>query len=221
MLKKHPIEGAYALEEATSLVRQLTRTRFDASIDIAVRLGVDTQKGDQVVRGAVRLPHGTGRDVRVLALCADDKAEEAKKAGADLVGLDEYLKRIEDGWTEVDVIITTPDVMPRLGKLGRILGPRALMPNPRTGTVTNAIGTAVQEAKAGKINVKADKYGIVHAAIGRASFTAEHLTANALALLQGLQRLRPSAAKGTYMKSIHLSTTMGPSVAVDTHTIGV
>ncbi|GAA3564755.1 50S ribosomal protein L1 [Snuella lapsa] len=205
----------YSLDEASALVKDITNTKFDASVDIAVRLGVDPRKANQMVRGVVSLPHGTGKDMKVLALVTPDKEAEAKDAGADYVGLDEYLDKIKGGWTEVDVIITMPSVMGKLGPLGRILGPRGLMPNPKTGTVTMDVAKAVSEVKAGKIDFKVDKTGIVHAAIGKASFSADKIAGNANELLQTLIKLKPTAAKGTYVKSIFLSSTMSPSVAVD------
>jgi len=205
----------YSLDEASVLVKDITSTKFDASVDIAVRLGVDPRKANQMVRGVVSLPHGTGKDMKVLALVTPDKEAEAKEAGADYVGLDEYLDKIKNGWTDVDVIITMPSVMGKLGPLGRILGPRGLMPNPKTGTVTMDVAKAVIEVKAGKIDFKVDKTGIVHAAIGKASFTADKLAENATELIQTLIKLKPTAAKGVYVKSIYLSSTMSPSVAVD------
>ena len=206
----------YSLEEASALVKEITNTKFDASVDIAVRLGVDPRKANQMVRGVVSLPHGTGKDVKVLALVTPDKEAEAKEAGADFVGLDEYLDKIKSGWTDVDVIITMPSVMGKLGPLGRILGPRGLMPNPKTGTVTMDIAKAVTEVKAGKLDFKVDKTGIVHASIGKASFTADKIAGNANELLTTLIKLKPTAAKGTYVKSIYMSSTMSPSIAIDT-----
>lgn len=205
----------YTLEEASALVKEITYTKFDASVDLAVRLGVDPRKANQMVRGVVSLPHGTGKDVKVLALVTPDKEAEAKEAGADYVGLDEYLDKIKGGWTDVDVIITMPSVMGKLGPLGRILGPRGLMPNPKTGTVTMDISKAVSEVKAGKIDFRVDKTGIVHAAIGKASFSADKIAGNANELIQTLIKLKPTAAKGTYVKSIFMSSTMSPSVAID------
>ncbi|MFV0564593.1 MAG: 50S ribosomal protein L1 [Flavobacteriaceae bacterium] len=205
----------YTLDEASALVKEVTNTKFDASVDIAVRLGVDPRKANQMVRGVVSLPHGTGKDVKVLALVTPDKEAEAKEAGADFVGLDEYLDKIKNGWTDVDVIITMPSVMGKLGPLGRILGPRGLMPNPKTGTVTMDVAKAVTEVKAGKIDFKVDKTGIVHAAIGKASFSADKIAGNANELIQTLLKLKPTTAKGTYVKSIFLSSTMSPSIAVD------
>ncbi|MFD1614835.1 50S ribosomal protein L1 [Gelatiniphilus marinus] len=205
----------YSLDEASALVKEITNTKFDASVDIAVRLGVDPRKANQMVRGVVSLPHGTGKDVKVLALVTPDKEAEAKEAGADYVGLDEYLDKIKGGWTDVDVIITMPSVMGKLGPLGRVLGPRGLMPNPKTGTVTMDVAKAVTEVKAGKIDFKVDKTGIVHAAIGKASFSADKIAGNANELLTTLIKLKPTTAKGIYVKSIFMSSTMSPSIAVD------
>jgi large subunit ribosomal protein L1 len=205
----------YSLSEASALVKEISNAKFDASIDIAVRLGVDPKKANQMVRGVVSLPHGTGKDVKVLALVTPDKEQEAKDAGADYVGLNEYLDKIKGGWTDVDVIITMPSVMGKLGPLGRVLGPRGLMPNPKTGTVTMDIAKAVSEVKAGKIDFKVDKSGIIHAAIGKVSFSAEKIEGNAQELLSTLMKLKPTAAKGTYIKSIFMSSTMSPSIAVD------
>ena len=218
-LSKIEADKLYSLAEGSKKVKEVSFTKFDASVDIAVRLGVDPRKANQMVRGVVTLPHGTGKDVRVLALVTPDKEAEAKAAGADYVGLDEYLQKIKDGWTDVDVIVTMPAVMGKLGPLGRVLGPRGLMPSPKTGTVTMEIGKAVQEVKAGKIDFRVDKTGIVHASIGKLSFTAEKLTENATELLQTLIKLKPTAAKGTYIKSIYLSSTMSPSVAIDTKAV--
>ncbi|MEE4000910.1 50S ribosomal protein L1 [Tenacibaculum sp. FZY0031] len=209
----------YSLQDASALVKEITYVKFDASVDLAVRLGVDPRKANQMVRGVVTLPHGTGKDVKVLALVTPDKEAEAKEAGADYVGLDEYLQKIKGGWTDVDVIITMPSVMGKLGPLGRVLGPRGLMPNPKTGTVTMDVAKAVQEVKAGKIDFKVDKTGIVHAAIGKASFDAAKIEENANELIQTLIKLKPTAAKGTYIKSIFISSTMSPSVAVDVKTV--
>jgi len=206
---------AYSLKDASALVKEIASAKFDESVDISVRLGVDPRKANQMVRGVVTLPHGTGKDVRVLALVTPDKEEEAKAAGADYVGLDDYLQKIKDGWTDVDVIITMPAVMGKLGPLGRILGPRGLMPNPNTGTVTMDVAKPVQEVKAGKIDFKVDKTGIVHASIGKVSFEAEKITENAAELIQTLIKLKPTAAKGTYIKSIHISSTMSPAIALD------
>ena len=205
----------YSLRDAAALVKEITNVNFDASVDIAVRLGVDPRKANQMVRGVVTLPHGTGKDVRVLALVTPDKEEEAKSAGADYIGLDEYLDKIKAGWTDVDVIITMPSVIGKLGPLGRVLGPRGLMPNPKTGTVTMDIAKAVSEVKAGKIDFKVDKAGIVHAAIGKVSFDAEKIEGNAKEIIETLNRMKPAASKGVYMKSIYLSSTMSPSVPLD------
>ncbi len=205
----------YSLQEASALIKEITNAKFDASVDIAVRLGVDPRKANQMVRGVVTLPHGTGKDVKVLALVTPDKEAEAQEAGADYVGLDEYLEKIKNGWTDVDVIITMPSVMGKLGPLGRVLGPRGLMPNPKTGTVTMDVAKAVSEVKAGKIDFKVDKTGIVHAAIGKASFPAEKIEGNAKELLDTLLKMKPTAAKGVYMKSIFMSSTMSPSVQLD------
>ena len=208
-------DKAYKLSEAAALLKEITFTKFDASVDIDVRLGVDPRKANQMVRGVVTLPHGTGKTVRVLVLCTPDKEAEAQAAGADFVGLDEYVEKIKGGWTDVDVIITTPNVMGKVGALGRILGPRGLMPNPKTGTVTMDVAKAVQEVKAGKIDFKVDKYGIIHTAIGKVSFTPEQIVENAQEVMSTIIKLKPSAAKGTYVKSIFLSTTMSPGVEVD------
>lgn len=207
---------SYDLAAASALVKDITNVKFDASVDLAIRLGVDPRKANQMVRGVVTLPHGTGKDVKVLALVTPDKEAEAKEAGADYVGLDEYLQKIKDGWTDVDVIVTMPSIMGKLGPLGRVLGPRGLMPNPKTGTVTMDVARAVSEVKAGKIDFKVDKTGIVHAPIGKASFSAEKLVGNANELLTTLMKLKPTASKGTYMKSIYMSSTMSPSIAIDT-----
>lgn len=205
----------YSIDEASSLVKEVNTAKFDASVDIAVRLGVDPKKANQMVRGVVSLPHGTGKDVKVLALVTPDKEAEAKDAGADFVGLDEYLDKIKNGWTDVDVIVTMPAVMGKLGPLGRVLGPRGLMPNPKAGTVTVEVGKAVADVKAGKIDFKVDRYGIIHAAIGKVSFTPEKIKENAAELVSTLVKLKPTAAKGIYMKSITLSSTMSPGVHVD------
>lgn len=210
----------YSLEEATQLVKETSFTKFDASVDIDVRLGVDPRKADQMVRGVVALPHGTGKDVRVLALVTPDKEEEAKAAGADFVGLDDMIKKIEGGWTDVDVIITMPTVMAKVGRLGRVLGPRGLMPNPKAGTVTLDVGKAVGEVKAGKIDFKVDKFGIIHTSVGKASFDANKLQDNIQEMVATIARLKPASAKGTYLKSIYLSSTMGPGIQIDKSTIG-
>lgn len=205
----------YRLSEATSLVKEITYTKFDASVDIDVRLGVDPRKANQMVRGTVTLPHGTGKVARVLVLCNPDKEAEAKEAGADFVGLDELIQKIEGGWTDVDVIITQPSIMAKVGRLGRVLGPRGLMPNPKTGTVTDEVGRAVTEVKGGKIDFKVDKTGIVHAAIGKVSFKPNQLEENANELIQTILKLKPSAAKGTYVKSISMSSTMSPGIHIE------
>ncbi|ACU06745.1 LSU ribosomal protein L1p (L10Ae) [Flavobacteriaceae bacterium 3519-10] len=209
----------YNLEEASALVKEVNFAKFDASVDIAVRLGVDPRKANQMVRGVVSLPHGTGKDIKVLALVTPEKEAEATAAGADYVGLDEYLQKIKEGWTDVDVIVTMPAVMGKLGPLGRILGPRGLMPNPKSGTVTMDIGKAVAEVKAGKIDFKVDKYGIIHAGIGKVSFDAAKIKENAQELVQTLIKLKPTASKGVYVKSIYLSSTMSPGIAIDTKSV--
>lgn len=214
-LSKLDRDKAYSLNDASSLVKEITFTNFDASVDLDVRLGVDPRKADQMVRGIATLPHGTGKDKTVLVLCTPDKEEEAKAAGADHVGLDEYITKIEGGWTDVDVIITMPTVMAKVGRLGRILGPRGLMPNPKAGTVTLDVGKAVQEVKAGKIDFRVDKFGIVHTSIGKVSFSPEKIQENALELIQIISKLKPSASKGTYFKSITLSSTMSPGIKID------
>lgn len=219
VMEKFDATKSYSLTEAASVVKNITTTKFDASVDIAVRLGVDPKKSNQMVRGTVSLPHGTGRAVRVLVLCTPDKEAEAKAAGADHVGLNEYIEKIKGGWTDVDVIITTPSVMGQVGALGRILGPRGLMPNPKTGTVTMDVGKAVTEKKAGNIDFKVDKAGIVHASIGRVSFDAGQLAENANELIQSLLKLKPSAAKGAYIKSISMSSTMSPGVIVEPRSV--
>ena len=209
-------KNIYTLKEASALVKEITNTKFDASIDLAIRLGVDPKKANQMVRGVVTLPHGTGKDVRVLALVTPDKEAEAKEAGADHIGLDEYLQKIKDGCTDIDVIVTMPSVIGKLGPLGRVLGPRGLMPNPKTGTVTMDIKKAVSDVKGGKIDFKVDKTGIVHAAIGKASFTADKIYENADELLKTINKLKPSTAKGIYVKSVFMSSTMSPSISIDT-----
>ncbi len=218
-LAKYDATKSYTLSEAATVVKTITASKFNASVDIAVRLGVDPKKSNQMVRGTVSLPHGTGKDVRVLVLCTPDKEAEAKAAGADHVGLTEYIDKIKNGWTDVDVIITTPSVMGQVGALGRILGPRGLMPNPKTGTVTMDVGKAVTEKKAGNIDFKVDKAGIVHASIGRVSFDAAQLAENANELIQSLLKLKPSAAKGAYIKSISMSSTMSPGVIVEPRSV--
>ena len=219
VLAKVDLAKPYSLTEACDLVKAITTTKFDASVDISVRLGVDPRKANQMVRGTVALPHGPGKDVRVLVLCTPDKEAEAKAAGADHVGLDDYIEKIKGGWTGIDVIITMPAVMGKVGALGRILGPRGLMPNPKTGTVTMEVGKAVQEVKAGKIDFKVDKYGIVHSSVGKVSFEGNMIRENANELIQTLVKLKPSAAKGTYIKSIYLSSTMSPGVQVDAKSV--
>ena len=214
-LSKIDRASLYSLADAASLVKEITTAKFDASVDMAVRLGVDPRKADQMVRGVVTLPHGTGKTVSVLALVTPDKEAEAKEAGADYVGLDEYLQKIKDGWTDVDVIVTMPSVMGKLGPLGRVLGPRGLMPNPKTGTVTMDVGKAVSDVKGGKIDFKVDKTGIVHASIGKVSFDADKILGNANELLQTLVKLKPSSAKGAYIKSVSMSSTMSPSIPVE------
>lgn len=211
----------YKLGEAAALLKEITFTKFDASVDLDVRLGVDPRKSNQMVRGVVTLPHGTGKQVRVLVLCTPDKENEAKEAGADYVGLDEYIEKIKGGWTDVDVIITTPNVMAKVGALGRILGPRGLMPNPKTGTVTMEVGKAVAEVKAGKIDFKVDKFGIVHSSIGKVSFTADQIIENAKEFMSMINKLKPTAAKGTYVQSIYLSSTMSPGLAVDPKSVDI
>ena len=209
----------YTLKEASSLIKEITTTKFDATIDLNVRLGVDPRKANQMVRGSVTLPHGTGQDVKVLVLCTEDKAGEVKEAGADMVGLDEYLTKFDQGWTDADVIITSPDVMPKLGKYGKLLGPRGLMPNPKTGTVTTDLAGAVKQTKAGKIDFKVDRYGIVHTVIGKASFSPEAIFDNALEILQSINKLKPAAAKGVYMKNVSMSSSMSPGIDIDSKNI--
>ncbi|GAD04704.1 50S ribosomal protein L1 [Porphyromonas crevioricanis] len=218
-LSKVELGKAYTLADASALVKEITSTKFDASVDIDVRLGVDPRKANQMVRGVVTLPHGTGKQVRVLALCTPDKEEEAKAAGADYVGLDEYINKIKGGWTDIDVIITMPAIMGKIGALGRVLGPRGLMPNPKSGTVTNEVGAAVREVKAGKIDFKVDKAGIVHSSIGKISFGADQICENAREFVATLNKLKPSAAKGTYIKSIFLSSTMSLGIKVDPRSV--
>ena len=213
--EKLDLGKAYSLDEASTLVKDLTFTKFDASVDLDIRLGVDPRKADQMVRGTVALPHGTGKTVRVLVLCTPDKEEAAKAAGADHVGLDEYITKIEGGWTDIDVIITQPQVMAKVGKLGRVLGPRGLMPNPKSGTVTQDVAKAVTEVKAGKIDFKVDKAGIIHASVGKASFTPEQIKENTQELLALISKLKPASAKGTYFISVAMSSTMSPGIAID------
>jgi len=212
-------DKSYSLNDATSIVKEVSTSKFDASVDIAVRLGVDPRKANQMVRGVVTLPHGTGKTVKVLVLCTPDKEAEAREAGADHVGLDDYIEKIKSGWTDIDVIITTPSVMGKVGALGKVLGPRGLMPNPKTGTVTMEVGKAVTEVKAGKIDFKVDKYGIIHSSVGKVSFDSAKIAENAKELIQTLVKLKPSAAKGTYVKSIYISSTMSPGIQIDTKSV--
>lgn len=216
---KYDATQVYSLEKAAEILKEISYTKFDASVDIDVRLGVDPRKADQMVRGIATLPHGTGKTVRVLVLCSPDKEEEAREAGADYVGLDDYIQKIEKGWTDVDVIITMPTVMAKVGRLGRVLGPRGLMPNPKSGTVTLEVGKAVKEVKAGKIDFKVDKTGIIHTSIGKVSFSSEKLAENAQEVISTLVRLKPSSSKGTYVQTIYLSSTMSPSVSIDKGTV--
>ena len=220
-LSKFDLEKEHNLDEAAKIVKDITFTKFDSSVDVSIRLGVDPRKADQMVRGTVALPNGVGKDVKVLVLCTPDKEAEAKEAGADFVGLDEYIEKIKGGWTDIDVIITMPSVMGKVGALGRVLGPRGLMPNPKSGTVTMDIGKAVTEIKAGKIDFKVDKFGIIHTTIGRASFEADKLAENANELIQTIIKLKPTSAKGTYMRSICLSSTMSPGVKVESKSLMV
>lgn len=219
-LGKYDIEKDYSLEEAAKIIKEITTTKFDASVDLDIRLGVDPRKADQMVRGVVALPHGTGKDVRVLVLCTPDKEAEAKEAGANHVGLDDYIKKIQDGWTDIDVIITMPTVMAKVGRIGRVLGPRGLMPNPKSGTVTLDVAKAVKEVKSGKIDFKVDKFGIIHASVGKASFDADKIHDNAMELLQTIARLKPSSSKGTYVRSISLSSTMSKGISIDKSSVG-
>ncbi|WP_080237285.1 50S ribosomal protein L1 [Spirosoma rigui] len=216
---KYDAAKEYSLAQAAEILKEISYTKFDASVDIDVRLGVDPRKADQMVRGVATLPHGTGKTVRVLVLCTPDKENEAKEAGADYVGLDDYIQKIEQGWTDIDVIITMPNVMAKVGRLGKVLGPRGLMPNPKSGTVTPEVGKAVREVKAGKIDFKVDKTGIIHTSIGKVSFTPDKLVENAQEVIATLMRLKPSSAKGTYVKTIYLSSTMSPGVTIDKGTV--
>ena len=218
-LSKEDQTKAYTVADAAKLVKEITNTKFDSSVDLSIRLGVDPRKANQMVRGVVTLPHGTGKTKKVLVLCTPDKEAEAKEAGADYVGLDDYIQKIEGGWTDIDVVITMPSVMGKVGKLGKVLGPRNLMPNPKTGTVTNEIAKAVNDVKAGKIDFKVDKQGSIHASVGKASFEAKKIEENASELINAIIKLKPSAAKGTYMKSVYMSSTMSPSVQIDTKTL--
>ena len=219
VLAKIDSERAYSIADACNLVKEVSTTKFDASVDVCIRLGVDPRKANQMVRGTVALPHGTGKDMKVLVLCTPDKEAEAKEAGADYVGLDDYIAKIKGGWTDIDVIITMPAVMGKVGALGRVLGPRGLMPNPKTGTVTMDIGKAVTEVKAGKIDFKVDKYGIIHAMVAKASFDGDKIKDNVDELLQTIVKLKPSSSKGVYIKSLYLSSTMSPSIQLDTKTL--
>ena len=212
-------DKTYSLKEASTLVKEINTTKFDSSVDLHIRLGVDPKKADQAVRGTVSLPHGTGRTKRVLVLCTPDKEEAAKAAGADFVGLDEYIAKIEGGWTDVDVIVATPSVMPKIGRLGKVLGPRNLMPNPKTGTVTNDVAAAVNDVKGGKISFKVDKVGIIHASIGRVSFSPEKIEANSQELINTVMKLKPSSSKGTYLKGLSMASTMSPGIAIDTKSV--
>jgi large subunit ribosomal protein L1 len=219
VLAKYNLEKEYSLEEASKMLKDITFTKFDASVDLDIRLGVDPKKSDQMVRGVVSLPHGIGKTVRVLVLCTPDKVQDAKDSGADHVGLDDYIQKIEGGWTDIDVIICTPTVMAKVGKLGKVLGPRGLMPNPKSGTVTLEVGKAVKEVKAGKIDFKIDKQGTIHVGIGKASFSADKIRDNAAEMINVVAKLKPASAKGAYFRSITISTTMSPGIAVDTNSI--
>ncbi len=219
VLEKYNPNKEYSLEDAAALVKEITFTKFDGSVDLDIRLGVDPKKSDQMVRGIVTLPHGTGKELKVLVLCTPDKEQEAKDAGADYVGLDDYIQKIEGGWTEIDVIITMPTVMAKVGKLGRVLGPRGLMPNPKSGTVTLEVGKAVTDIKSGKIDFKVDKFGIIHTTVGRVSFTPDKIRENALEIIQTVSKLKPASSKGTYFRSINISSTMSPSISIDKNSI--
>jgi len=221
VLAKYDADSIYDINEAIKIVKEITFTKFDASVDVNVRLGVDPRKANQMVRGTVTLPHGTGKTVKVLVLCTPEKEDEAREAGADYYGLDDYIAKIKGGWTDIDVVITMPNVMPKVGALGRILGPRGLMPNPKTGTVTMDVGKAVQDVKAGKIDFKVDKFGIIHASVGKVSFEPEKLFDNAKELIQTIIKLKPTSAKGTYVKSIYLSSTMSPGVQIEPKSVSV
>ncbi len=221
VIAKYNLEKEYSLTDAATMLKDITFTKFDASVDVDIRLGVDPKKSDQMVRGVVSLPHGLGKVVRVLVLCSPDKEQEAKDAGAEHVGLDEYIKKIEGGWTDVDVIITMPTVMAKVGKLGKVLGPRGLMPNPKSGTVTLEVGKAVKEVKAGKVDFKIDKQGIIHASVGKASFSPEKIKDNAAELINMVVKLKPASSKGTYIQSVALSTTMSPGIRIDSSSLGI
>jgi len=216
---KVDVNKTYSLKEASSLVKEINTTKFDSSVDLHIKLGVDPKKADQAIRGTVSLPHGTGKTKKVLVLCTPDKEEAAKGAGADYVGLDEFIAKIEGGWTDIDVIIATPSVMPKIGRLGKVLGPRNLMPNPKTGTVTNDVAGAVNEVKGGKIAFKVDKVGIIHASIGRISFSVEKIAENSQELINAIMRLKPSSSKGTYLKGVSMASTMSPGIIVDTKSV--
>jgi large subunit ribosomal protein L1 len=218
-LSKYDPQKDYSLTDASSIVKEISNAKFDASVDLDIRLGVDPRKADQMVRGVVALPHGTGKEVKVLVLCSPDKEQEARDAGADHVGLDDYITKIEGGWTDIDVIITMPTVMAKVGRLGRVLGPRGLMPNPKSGTVTLDVGKAVEEVKGGKIDFKVDKFGIIHTSVGKASFSPEKIWENANEVIQTISRLKPASAKGTYFKSINLSSTQSPGIKIDKNSI--
>jgi len=220
-VSKYEKNKIYTLPEAVDIIKSISTTKFDSSVDVDVRLGVDPKKADQMVRGIVTLPHGTGKKIRVLVLCTPDKEEEAKEAGADFVGLDDYIAKIKGGWTDVDVVITMPSIMPKIGAIGKILGPRGLMPNPKTGTVTMDVAKAVKEVKGGKIDFKVDKTGIIHSSVGKVSFTSDKLTENAKELLHTIIKLKPASAKGTYVKSVYLSSTMSPGVKIETKSLSV
>lgn len=219
-MSKYDVNKAYGLNDAAKIVKEITTTKFDASVDLSIRLGVDPKKANQMVRGTVTLPHGTGKTVRILVICTPDKEAEAKAAGADFVGSDEFIQKIKEGWTDVDVIITTPSMMGKVGALGKVLGPRGLMPNPKTGTVTMEVGKAVKESKGGKIDFKVDKAGIIAVSVGKVSFEAEKIADNANEILQSILKMKPASAKGAYMRSVYLSSTMSPSVQIETKTLG-
>tara|TARA_B100000029_G_scaffold38218_1_gene35904 strand:+ start:859 stop:1548 length:690 start_codon:yes stop_codon:yes gene_type:complete len=216
-MEKLDLDKLYSLEQASELVKDITTSKFDASVDLAIRLGVDPKNANEMIRGVVSLPHGTGKSLKLLAIVSSDKEEEAKKAGADYVGLDEYIEKIKNGWVDVDVIVTTPNIMPKLGPLGKVLGPRSLMPNPKTGTVTTDIGKAIKDIKGGKIDFKVDKTGIIHASVGKVSFTPDKIKDNANELIKTIVKLKPSSSKGTYVKSIYMSSTMSPGIAIETN----
>ncbi len=219
IIGKYDASKSYSLVDAAKIVKEITTTKFDASVDLSIRLGVDPKKANQMVRGTVTLPHGTGKTLRVLVICTPDKEAEAKAAGADFVGGDDFIAKIKEGWTDVDVIITTPSMMGKVGALGKVLGPRGLMPNPKTGTVTMEVGKAVKDSKGGKIDFKVDKAGIIHSAVGKASFDADKIAENANEILQSILKMKPASAKGAYMRSVYLSSTMSPSVQVETKTL--